>query len=321
MDSVSDKIPAEEVLPRKISFYVGAGYSMSPTIRAGDILQIEEAAPENIKEGDIIIYQSLSNPGQNIMHRVIKINKDGSFVTKGDNNTKEDTFFVNDVNLVGKIVEAKRPARIQKYVLYNQYDKDSREFVESLIQQNEQERQNLQTALENAQTALEVSPEYIAYQESSVKDMFDQAILNCEGLVFAGDEIGEDSVKTPEQIALEEAWESLQNSDEYKAYIASEAYNETQRVLVNLQQWEPVRIISDSISTREEFPEVEAFPAVVLDIPELITEGARIQPREKKYCNRVKNLTAMASFEAEHVNEIIRTTGAEKLNISAPGGS
>jgi signal peptidase I len=321
------EIPVEETPLARISFFVGAGYSMNPTIQAGDILQIEETDLEHIKEGEVIVFQSLSSPGKYIMHRVTKINTDGSLTTKGDNNTQEDTVPVSNINLVGKIVEARRPARIQKYVLHNQYDKASREFAEAIIQQNEQEKQSLQLALDDANIAMERSPEYIAYKASPLKDAYDQTVLDLESTnttlnveaetIPVGDqEIPVEIPKTPEQIAMEASWQALQDSAEYKAYMASSAYLEAQRALVNIQQWEPVKIIEDSDTTREEFPDVEAFPSAVLDIPELITEGARIQPREKKYCNQVESLTAMASFEAEHINEIIRTTGAEKLNIS-----
>ncbi|MEQ8224893.1 MAG: signal peptidase I, partial [Candidatus Eremiobacterota bacterium] len=298
----------KEETPVRISFFVGAGYSMNPTIQVGDILQIEETSIKNIKKGDIVVFQNLTNPGQYIMHRVTSINKNGSLVTKGDNNQQEDTIPVDDTNLIGKIVEAKRPARIQRYVLHNQYDKASRELTESIIQQNEQEKQSLQIALDDAQLAMEVSPEYIAYKESPLREAYEQAMMNLEAVFTEeipvedgenGEDVTAEKPETPEQIAMEEAWQALQDSAEYKAYVTSSAYLEAQSALVNRQQWEPVKIIEDSETTREEFPNVEAFPAAVLDIPELITEGAKIKPGEKKYCNRVENLTAIASFEAE----------------------
>lgn len=321
----SIEIPIEETPPARISFFAGSGCSMNPTIQAGDILQIEETSIKNIKIGDIAVFQNPSSYSGYIMHRVIRINENGSLVTKGDNNLQEDAIPVDDTDLVGKIVEARRPARIRKYVLHNQYDKASREFAKAIIQQNEQERQSLQIALNDAQQAIEASPEYIAYKESPLMEAYEQAIMNLEAVFTEeipvedgenGEDITMEKPETPEQIAVKLSGQALRDSAEYKIYITSSACLKAQSALINIQQWEPVKIIEDSEATREEFPDVEAFPSAVLDMPELITEGARIQPREKKYCNQVESLVAMASFEAEHINEIIRTTGAEKLNIS-----
>ena len=62
--------------------------SMEPGIKTGSIVYINTyAKPEDIRVGDIIGFD-ISN-GQ-ATHRVVKINEDKSFVTKGDNNENED---------------------------------------------------------------------------------------------------------------------------------------------------------------------------------------------------------------------------------------
>ena len=65
--------------------------SMEPYINQNDIVITKKVKAENIKEGDVITF---SKNGKVITHRVVKINNlndEFSFVTKGDNNTVEDT--------------------------------------------------------------------------------------------------------------------------------------------------------------------------------------------------------------------------------------
>ncbi len=69
------------------------GTSMLPLLREGDIVFLIHKDPEEIKVGDVIVYRSLR--GHLIIHRVIEIIRVGGeleFVTKGDNNPRDDSF-------------------------------------------------------------------------------------------------------------------------------------------------------------------------------------------------------------------------------------
>ena len=75
--------------------------SMEPVYYRGDIIVIKGADPKNIEVGDIVVYK---RPYQDIpiVHRTINIvEEDGTlyFVTKGDNNPFEDSYFENGKKL------------------------------------------------------------------------------------------------------------------------------------------------------------------------------------------------------------------------------
>lgn len=61
-------------------------YSMVPVFYKGDILVLQGMGPNDYQVGDIIVY---TVPGRSVpvVHRVMKINPDGSYQTKGDANT------------------------------------------------------------------------------------------------------------------------------------------------------------------------------------------------------------------------------------------
>ncbi|MBI4177685.1 MAG: signal peptidase I [Candidatus Aenigmarchaeota archaeon] len=59
--------------------------SMSPSINRGDLVIVKHAEPQDIKIGDVIVFDTLSQ-SLPVIHRVYKINDDGTFQTLGDNN-------------------------------------------------------------------------------------------------------------------------------------------------------------------------------------------------------------------------------------------
>ncbi len=82
------------------------GYSMCPTLREGDLVISYKAPPEDIHTGDIIIYKSYS--GELIIHRVIKvvkINGEYYYITKGDNNKAPDPYKIPYDRVEGKVLE------------------------------------------------------------------------------------------------------------------------------------------------------------------------------------------------------------------------
>jgi signal peptidase len=65
--------------------------SMIPTFYKGDILILQGVPTEKLKIGDIVVF---SPAGREIpiVHRIIEINSDGSFQTKGDANSGQMAF-------------------------------------------------------------------------------------------------------------------------------------------------------------------------------------------------------------------------------------
>ena len=79
---------------------VGSG-SMTGAIDVGDVSVYETYKNQNIKEGDIIIFD---RDGLNIIHRVIDIkiiNDEKRYYTKGDANPQMDEGYVKESNIVG----------------------------------------------------------------------------------------------------------------------------------------------------------------------------------------------------------------------------
>lgn len=83
--------------------------SMWPALKKGDLILIKGVEnKEEIKEGDIIVYQ---NPEGFTIHRIIEINED-TVITKGDANNVSDSPVKYD-EIIGKAVTIKeKPFRI-----------------------------------------------------------------------------------------------------------------------------------------------------------------------------------------------------------------
>ena len=76
--------------------------SMSPKIKIGDAVVIDKTADfTKLKEGDIVAYKSDS--GIVIVHRIINVNSDNTYITKGDFNNSPDAKYVDPSQIVGKV--------------------------------------------------------------------------------------------------------------------------------------------------------------------------------------------------------------------------
>jgi signal peptidase I len=77
--------------------------SMLPTFRQGDILLLY--GQESYEVGDIIVF-SPSEGATPVVHRIIKINLDDSYQTKGDNNTNQLPFerAIRSNQIHGKVI-------------------------------------------------------------------------------------------------------------------------------------------------------------------------------------------------------------------------
>ena len=78
--------------------------SMEPSISEGDYILIEKCDTDKLKEGDIITFTSHEEDidGRLVTHRIIGINADGSFETKGDANPVADSESVSPSQVEGR---------------------------------------------------------------------------------------------------------------------------------------------------------------------------------------------------------------------------
>lgn len=75
--------------------------SMAPLIRAGDVVLIVE--PEKpVAAGQVITFEDQARPGTLITHRVVTIEPDGSYRTRGDANAVADSTPVPAAAVVGR---------------------------------------------------------------------------------------------------------------------------------------------------------------------------------------------------------------------------
>ncbi len=88
----------EEVLARDGKLvYTGAGTSMLPMLRSKRDLIIVERPSGRLKRYDVTLYKR--NSGQYVLHRVLKVRKDG-YVLCGDNQWRRE-YGVTDRQIVG----------------------------------------------------------------------------------------------------------------------------------------------------------------------------------------------------------------------------
>jgi signal peptidase len=78
--------------------------SMAPAIETGDMVVTRLVRPSAVSEGDVITFQDPSRDGELVTHRVVETGRQGgqiSFVTKGDANTGQEEWSVDDHGTVG----------------------------------------------------------------------------------------------------------------------------------------------------------------------------------------------------------------------------
>lgn len=92
---------------KDISEIICNGPSMKPTLLPGDKIETEESAFDLLKRGDIIVYNSPENIRLNVIHRIIGGDSDG-LITRGDNNSKTDSYRVRPEHRPLKVVAIER---------------------------------------------------------------------------------------------------------------------------------------------------------------------------------------------------------------------
>lgn len=98
------------------TYSVVSSSSMVPTYEVGDIIITKNINYDDVEVEDIIVFYS-PTLDKFVVHRVIDINEDGSFITQGDNNPSPDNEYVYEENYIG-VVKAKIP-KIGTLVLEN----------------------------------------------------------------------------------------------------------------------------------------------------------------------------------------------------------
>ena len=86
------------------SFSVVVTDSMVPTINVDDIIIIKDYDYDKLEVNDIIVYRN-TEYNINVVHRIIEVNIDGTYKTKGDHNLTEDSFPITKDIFVGKVVK------------------------------------------------------------------------------------------------------------------------------------------------------------------------------------------------------------------------
>ena len=76
------------------------GNSMTPTLEDGQILIVNKMA--KITSGDIIAFYN--DDDILVIHRIIEVNKDNTYITKGDHNNAADEGYVKKENIEGKVM-------------------------------------------------------------------------------------------------------------------------------------------------------------------------------------------------------------------------
>jgi signal peptidase I len=81
-----------------------AGDSMHPSIRSGELVVVERVDPGAIRRGDVVLARLARGL---TAHRVLRITKDGRFVTRGDNAPACDEVFGAE-KLIGRVRVARK---------------------------------------------------------------------------------------------------------------------------------------------------------------------------------------------------------------------
>jgi len=119
---ISDAINViEEVLNSGGEFTLSPkGISMLPIIKEGrDVLIIKSTAQKSIKKKDILFYKR--NDGSYVIHRVLKVCKDGTYTLNGDNQLFLESGIMPD-QIIGYVCEIYRNEKpIIKTAIYKLY--------------------------------------------------------------------------------------------------------------------------------------------------------------------------------------------------------
>jgi len=99
-----ESLASEILADGKILRFKANGFSMSPFIRDGDIIDVQPDSAEKIQKGDIILYRH--KPDRLLAHRVVQIDSEGSkskYVIQGDALYQPDGI-ISSEQVLGRVV-------------------------------------------------------------------------------------------------------------------------------------------------------------------------------------------------------------------------
>lgn len=76
--------------------------SMEPVLKTDSLILVKETPKEQLMVNDIITFKTKS--GVLVTHRIVKVNENGDFTTKGDANNAEDIEKVEIAQIQGKVI-------------------------------------------------------------------------------------------------------------------------------------------------------------------------------------------------------------------------
>ncbi len=92
-----------------------SGKSMLPTLKSGETAVVYKAYPfKKLRVGDVVIIESTK--GYNVIHRIVRRYRGGTWVTQGDNNKHEDREVLTHKNFGGLALVDESVVRYQKYL-------------------------------------------------------------------------------------------------------------------------------------------------------------------------------------------------------------
>lgn len=92
-----------------------SGNSMLPTLKSGETAVVYKAYPfKKLRIGDVVIVES--ERGYNVIHRIVRRSRGGTWVTQGDNNRHEDREVLKNSNFGGLALVDESMVRYQKYL-------------------------------------------------------------------------------------------------------------------------------------------------------------------------------------------------------------
>lgn len=74
--------------------------SMSPSIRTGDVVVTKPSNGQGLSPGSVVVISDPGAPGL-ITHRIVGVNPDGSYITRGDANAQLDSATLQPDHVVG----------------------------------------------------------------------------------------------------------------------------------------------------------------------------------------------------------------------------
>lgn len=110
---MSEKMTFEQVLERDGQLaYTNVGVSMMPLLRQGrDLMIIERKGPERCRKLDAVLFKRPGRTGRGayVLHRILRVNGDGTYWIVGDNCVSGET--VAEENVLGVLTAVVRDGK------------------------------------------------------------------------------------------------------------------------------------------------------------------------------------------------------------------